>query len=153
MYLKAACAGSWRNRCQHEVKCARNLLEEMPVRKNRKEPEEALRAIKLMHIWPWVEGQKEGTEEGCVAVVQLLSCVWLCNPMDCSMPGFPVLHYLPEFAQTHVHWVGDAIQPPHPLLPPVPASESFPMSRFFTSGSQSIGASVNIQWTFRVDFL
>ena len=40
--------------------------------------------------------------------------------MDCSMPGFPVLYYLSEFAQTHVHWVGDAIQPFHPLLPPSP---------------------------------
>ena len=41
----------------------------------------------------------------------------LCDPMDCSTPGFPVLHYLPEFAQTHVHWVDDAIQPSHPLSP------------------------------------
>ena len=40
--------------------------------------------------------------------------------MDCSMPGLPVLHYLPEFAQTHVHWVSDAIQPSHPLSPPSP---------------------------------
>ena len=39
--------------------------------------------------------------------------------MDCSMPGIPVLHYLPEFAQTHVHWVGDAIQPSHPLSSPI----------------------------------
>ena len=39
----------------------------------------------------------------------------LCGPMDCSTPGFPVQHQLPEFAQTHVHWVGDAIQPSHPL--------------------------------------
>ena len=44
------------------------------------------------------------------------SCLILCDPMDCSTPGFPVLHYLPEFAQTHVHWVGDAIQPSHYLL-------------------------------------
>ena len=43
-----------------------------------------------------------------------------CNPMDCSMSGFSVLHYLPEFAQTHVHWVSDAIQPSHPLLSPFP---------------------------------
>ena len=45
-------------------------------------------------------------------------CLTLCNPMDCSMPGFPVYHQLPELAQTHVHQVGDAIQPshPHPLL-------------------------------------
>ena len=47
------------------------------------------------------------------------SCPTLCNPMDCSMPGLPVHHQLPEFTQTHVHWVGDAIQPAHlchPLL-------------------------------------
>ena len=48
------------------------------------------------------------------------SCLSLCSPMDCSTPGFPVLHRLPEFAQTHVHWVGDAIQPSHPLSPPSP---------------------------------
>ena len=48
------------------------------------------------------------------------SCPTLCNPMKCRMPGFPVLHYLPEFAQTHVHWVSDAIQPSHPLSSPSP---------------------------------
>ena len=42
----------------------------------------------------------------------------LCNPVDCSTPGFLVLHCLPEFTQTHVHWVSDAIQPSHPLTPP-----------------------------------
>ena len=52
--------------------------------------------------------------------VQLLSRVQLCNLMDCSMPGFPVHHQLPELAQAHVHWVGDAIQPSHPLLSPSP---------------------------------
>ena len=45
-------------------------------------------------------------------------CPALCDPMDCSTPGFPVLHYLSEFAQTHVHCVIDVIQPSHPLLPP-----------------------------------
>ena len=44
----------------------------------------------------------------------------LCNPMDCSTPGFPVHHQLPELAQTHVHWVSDAIQPSHPLSSPSP---------------------------------
>ena len=65
--------------------------------------------------------------------------------MDCSTPGFPVLHCLPEFAQTHVHWVSDAIQPSHPLLPPSPPVLNlsqhqgfFPMSRLFASGGQSI---------------
>ena len=48
------------------------------------------------------------------------SCLTLGNPMDCSTPGFPILHYLLESAQTHVHWVGDAIQPSHPLSPPSP---------------------------------
>ena len=48
------------------------------------------------------------------------SCLMLCDPIDCSMPGFPVLHYLPEFAQIHVHWVGDAIQPSRPLSSPSP---------------------------------
>ena len=52
----------------------------------------------------------------CGGGVHLPSCVRLWSPMDCSTPGFPVLHYLPEFAQTHVHWVGDAIQHLHPLL-------------------------------------
>ena len=50
------------------------------------------------------------------------SCPTLFDPMDCS---FPVLHWLPEFAQTHVHWVSDAIQPPHPLLSPSPHALPF----------------------------
>ena len=48
------------------------------------------------------------------------SCLTLCDPMDCSTPDFSVHHQLPEFTQTHVHGVGDAIQPPHPLLSPSP---------------------------------
>ena len=48
------------------------------------------------------------------------SCPTLCNPMDCSTPGLPVHHQLPEFTQTHVHWVSDTIQPSHPLLSPCP---------------------------------
>ena len=48
----------------------------------------------------------------------MLSHVRLCDPVDCSMPGFPFIYHLPERAQIHVHWVGDAIQPSHPLLPP-----------------------------------
>ena len=69
------------------------------------------------------------------------SCLTLCNPMDCSIPGFPVHHQIPELAQTHVHQVIDAIQPSHPLSSPslpclqsFPASGSFPMSQFFASG-------------------
>ena len=48
------------------------------------------------------------------------SCPTLCNPMNCSTPGLPVHHQLPKFTQTHVHRVGDAIQPSHPLLSPSP---------------------------------
>ena len=70
------------------------------------------------------------------------SSLW---PMDCSTPSFPILHQLLELAQTHVHWVGDAIQPSVVLfsscLRSFPASESFPMSQFFASGGQSIGDS------------
>ena len=83
------------------------------------------------------------------------SCLTLCDPMICNMPGFPVLHYLPEFAHTHVHWVGDAIQLSRPLLSPFPPAfnlfqhqglfqwgRSCPMSQLFTGQSgQSIGAS------------
>ena len=52
--------------------------------------------------------------------VQSLSHVQLCDLMDCSTPGLSVHYQLPEFTQTHVHWVGDAIQPSHPLSPPSP---------------------------------
>ena len=57
-------------------------------------------------------------------VVQSLSHVWLCEPMNCSTPGFPVLHHLPELTQTYVLWVSDAIQLSHPLLPPSPLAFS-----------------------------
>ena len=79
------------------------------------------------------------------------SCPTLCDPMDCSTPGFPVHHQLPEFTRTHVHWVGDAIHPTISssavsssfCLQPFPASGSFPMSHFFTWGGQSIGVSAS----------
>ena len=74
------------------------------------------------------------------------SCPTLCDPMNCSTPGLSVHHQLPEFTQTHVHRVGDAIQPSHPLSSPsppapqpLPASGSFPMSQLFAWGGQSIG--------------
>ena len=76
-------------------------------------------------------------------------CPTLCDSTDCSTPEFPVLHYLPEIAQTHVHWVDDAIQPSSSVIPftsypqSFSALESFPMSQFFASGSQSIGASTS----------
>ena len=86
------------------------------------------------------------------------SCPTLCNRMNCSTPGFPVLHYLPELTQIHVHWVSDASN--HLILcllsscpQSFPASGSFPMSRIFTSGGQSIGASASasfFRWIFMI---
>ena len=54
------------------------------------------------------------------SVTQL--CMILCDFMDCNTPGFPVLHCLQEFVETHVHWVDDAIQPSHPLSPSFPSA-------------------------------
>ena len=76
------------------------------------------------------------------------SCLTHYDPMNCSMPVFPVFHYLPESAQIHVYWDSDVIQPSHPLLCPFSCcpqslltSGSFPMSWLFASGGQPIGAS------------
>ena len=78
------------------------------------------------------------------SVTQL--CLTLCDPMNCSTPGLPVYHQLPEFTQNHVHWVGDAIQPSHPLTSPssscphcLPGSQSFPISQLLAWGDQSTG--------------
>ena len=96
----------------------------------------------------------------CCSVTQ--SCLTLCDPMDCSMPGFPVLHYVPELAQSHVHWVSNTIPPSCPLSPFPPA--------FYLSQHQGpfqwVGSSPQVakileiqlqhqsfQWIFKVDFL
>ena len=68
------------------------------------------------------------------------SCLTLCEPIDCSTPGFPVYHQLPEFAQIHVHCIGDAIQPSHPLSSPSPPS-IFPSIRGFSNES-----ALRIRW-------
>ena len=86
------------------------------------------------------------------------SCLTLCDPMDCSTPGLPVHHQLLEFAQTQIHWVSytlgviyieaiptisSSIVPFSSCLQSFPASGSFPISQFFTSGGQSTGASAS----------
>ena len=77
------------------------------------------------------------------------SCLTLCDPMDCSTPGLPVHHQFPKFTQSHVHWVGGAIQPSHPLSSPSPPTfilsqhQSFQMSQFFALGGQSSGVSAS----------
>ena len=97
----------------------------------------------------------------CNSVAKL--CPILCNPVDCSTPDSSVLHLLPELAQTHVHWVGDAIQPSHPL--PSPSAPALSLSQhqglFQWVGSSHQVAKVlalqlqhqSFQWTFRTDFL
>ena len=82
-----------------------------------------------------------------VVVVQLLSHVQVCHPMDYSTPGLPILLYLPEFAQTHVHWVGDAIQLSHPLLPPSPPVLNLFSIRVFPNKS-ALHTRLSKYWSF-----
>ena len=79
----------------------------------------------------------------CCSVTK--SCQTLYDPTDCSMPGFPVLHYLPEFAQTHVHWVSDVIQPSHPLslLSPLDRNLSQHQGLFRSGGNWSFNFSIS----------
>ena len=97
---------------------------------------------------------------GCCSVAQL--CPTLCDPTNCSTPGFPVLHHLPEFAQTHIHWVSDAIQPSHPLSPPSPPAFSLSQHQGLLQWVCSLHQVAKVlglqlqhrsfQWIFRVDF-
>ena len=90
------------------------------------------------------------------------SCPTLWDPMDCSMPGLPVHHQLPELTQIHVHWVGDAIQPSHPLLSPSPAFNLSQHQSLFqwVSSSHQVAKVLefqlqhqSFQWIFRTNFL
>ena len=95
--------------------------------------------------------------------VQSLSCVQLCEPMNCSMPGLPVHHQLPEFTQSHVYRVGDAIQPSHPLSSPSPPAPnpSQHLGLFkWVSSSHEVAKVLEFQlhhqffqWTPRTDLL
>ena len=92
--------------------------------------------------------QKTANKRSVSSVTHL--CPTLCNPMDCSTPGFPVHHQLPEFTQTHVHQVGDghptissSVIPFSSHLQSRPPSGCFPVSQFFTSGGQSLGVSAS----------
>ena len=106
--------------------------------------------LRLLQVLPWVLnthwGQGELCKEGSISEKSVSSvtqsCLTLCDPMDCSMPGFPVHHQLPEFTQTHAHWVSDAIQPSHPLSSPSPlAFNLFPSIRVFSNES-----ALRIRW-------
>ena len=93
----------------------------------------------------WCKRQSSRAVTTCCSVAH--SCSTLCNPKDCSMPGFPVLHYLPKSA--HIHWVNDDIQPSHPLSPLLLMPSVFPSIRVFScelalsSGGQNIRASAS----------
>ena len=91
------------------------------------------------------------------------SCPTLCDPMDCSTPGLPVHHQLPETTQTHVHYVGDAIQPSHPLSSPYPPAFNLSQHQGLFQWLISLHHVAKIlefrlqhqsfQWIFRTDFL
>jgi len=91
------------------------------------------------------------------------SCPTLCDSMDCSTPGLPVHHQLPEFTQTHVHWVGDAIQPSHPLSSPSPPALNLCQHQGlfqWVSSSHQVAKVLefqlqhhSFQWTPRTDLL
>ena len=89
------------------------------------------------------------------------SCLTLSNPMDCSSPGFPVYHQLPELAQTHVYQVSDIIQPSHPLSSPSPSAFNLSQGLFqWVSSSHQVAKVLEFQlqhqssqWIFRTDFL
>ena len=100
----------------------------------------------LHKLFKWRKDSREKNVTQFSSVTR--SCLTLCDPMDCSTPGLPVHHQLPELTQTHVHWVSDAIQPSHPLSSPSPPAFNLSqhqgqMSQFSASGGQSIGVSAS----------
>ena len=113
-------------------------------------------STRLPHPW---DSPGKNTGVGCHFLLQCMkvkserevaqSCSTLCDRVDYRTPGLPAHRQIPEFTQTHVHWVGDTIQPSHPVISfsccpqSFPASRSFQMSQFFSLGVQSIGVSVS----------
>ena len=129
-------------------------------------------AVKYIHMCPhlwyhplWVINNTESYICGCSVQFSSVtqSCPTLCDPMNHSTPGLPVHHQLSEFTQTHVHRVGDAIQPSHPLSPPSPPA--FNLSQHlglfkWVSSSHQVAEVLefqlqyqSFQWTLRADFL
>ena len=107
-----------------------------------------------MHIYVY-------TYQSVSSVTQ--SCATLCNPMECSTPGFPVHHQLPKLAQTHVHQVSDAIQPSHSLSSPSPPAFHLSQHQGLFQWVSSLHQMAKVlelqlqhqsfQWIFRTDFL
>ena len=97
-----------------------------------------------------------------ILLLSTQSCPTLCDSMDCSPPGLPLLHHLTEFAETHVHWVSDAIQPSHPLSSPSPTFNLSQHQGLFQwlSSLHQVAKLLELQlqrqsfqWIFRTDFL
>ena len=137
------------------------FLSTQPRRGKNKSESQGLTPSSWVRAW--------GKKRGCWGHASILSAIpnaapntTLCNPMDCSTPGFPVHHQLPELAQAYVHWVSDAIQPSHPVIPfssclqSFSASGSFLMSQFFASHGQIFEFQLqhqSFQWILGTDLL
>ena len=103
----------------------------------------------------------EAPEALCCLIAK--PCPTFCNPMNCSTTGFPVLHYLPEFAKTLVHWVSNAIQPSHPLSPSSPPAFNLAQHQglfLWVGSSHQVAKVMELQlqhqsfpWTPRTDLL
>ena len=94
----------------------KNILKKKKCKKAKWLPEETLQIAEKRR-----EEKGKGEKERSVQFSSVAqSCPTRCDPMNRSMPGLPVHHQLPEYTQTHVHWVSDAVQPSHPLSSPSP---------------------------------
>ena len=130
-------------------------------------------SIHLEFIWFW---SFYAVSSGCVTLLKIVSCFFLVtfqfshsvmstvwNPMDCSTPCFPVHHKLPEFTQTHVHQVGDAIQSSNPLLFPSPPTVNLSQHQGlfqWVNSSHQVAKVLefqlqhqSFQWKYRTDLL
>ena len=114
-------------------------------------------------LYHWVTWEAHSRVPVQFSSVQSLSCVWLCDPMNHSMPGLPVHHQLPESTQAHVHRVDDAIQPSHPPLSPSPPAPNLSQHQGlfkWVSSSNQVAKILefqlqhqSFQWTPRTDLL
>ena len=127
-----------------------------------------IKTVSIGYIWR-VKNEGRRKRNVCFAIYTLLLLLSSCSVISdsappwtaCSMPGFPVLHYLPESAQTHVHWVDNAIQLSHPLSAPSPPALNLSQHQGlfqWVSTSHQVAKVLepqhqSFQWTFRVDFL
>ena len=133
-----------------QYSCLENPMNSMKRQKDKRLKDELPRSV----------GAQYATGDQFSSIAQL--CLTLCDPMDCSTPGLPVHHQLLEFTQTHVHWVGDAIQQSHPLSSPSPPPSIFPSISVFSNVNSSHPVAKvlefqlqhqSFQWIFKTDFL